>query len=217
MQKPNGILEMDVRDELDWDPLLDDSRVVVKADNGTVVLSGAVPTYYDSVLAFQDASDVVGVTHVDNKLLVGPAGEAVADKDIAADAAAHLDGDRFVPHGAVTADVDNGWVTLKGSVRHHFQRQAAEYAVRRVNGVLGITDKIEINADPIPSDVTDRIKKAFHRHAMIDDSAITVSNKDHTIYLDGTVKSWPEESAAVDTAWAAPGVSDVVDRLVVVP
>ena len=51
MHKPNNLLESDVREELDWDPRFDDSRVIVKANDGTVTLTGAVDTYYDSMLA----------------------------------------------------------------------------------------------------------------------------------------------------------------------
>jgi BON domain len=45
MHKPNVLLESDVREQLDWDPMLDDSRVVVKGDDGTVTLSGVVETF----------------------------------------------------------------------------------------------------------------------------------------------------------------------------
>ena len=43
MHKPNRLLESDVKEELDWDPMLDDSRIVVKADDGRVILSGVHP------------------------------------------------------------------------------------------------------------------------------------------------------------------------------
>ena len=70
---------------------------------------------------------------------------------------------------------------------------------------------------PIPSDVADRINKAFRRNAIIDDSLIEVTNIGHTIYLDGTVGSHQARQEAEDTAWDAPGVTEVVDRLVIVP
>ena len=190
MHKPNNLLEFDVKDELDWDPMLDDTRIVVKANDGRVTLTGTVPTYYDATLAADDAWTVGGVRDVDNELLVGLVGGAIADIDIAAGCSKALDADKFVPKGSVTADVDDGWVTLTGQVRRHFQRQAAEFAVRRVDGVLGITNDVEISSEPIPSDVADRITKAFRRNAIIDDSLIEVSNSGHTIYLDGTVGSW---------------------------
>jgi osmotically-inducible protein OsmY len=217
MHKPNNLVESDVREALEWDLPLDDTRIVVSAKDGVVTLSGAVSTYYDSVLAQEDAYGVGGVTAVNNELLVGGVGEAIADADIAADCMAALDRDRFVPKGAVSASVDGGWVTLAGEVRHHFQRQAAEHAINRIDGVLGITNKIAITSDPIPSDVVSRINKALRRSAIVDDSLINVSNSGHTIYLDGTTASFAAKRQAEDAAWDAPGVSDVVDRLVVVP
>ena len=70
MRKPNNILEKDVSDELSWDPSLDDSQVNVKADDGRVTLTGAVPTYADLLAATDDVWGVSGVTSLDNELLV---------------------------------------------------------------------------------------------------------------------------------------------------
>lgn len=216
MHKPNLLLESDVAEELDWDPQLDDSRIEVKADDGRVTLTGAVPTYYEMTRATDDARAVGGVTAVDNELLIGLLGEAMADADIAGACADALDRDKFVPKGSVTADVLNGFVTLNGQVRRHFQRQAAEHAVSRVDGVVGIDNAIALSSEPIPSDVADRIQKAFKRNAIIDETTIKVSNEGHTIALDGVVRTWAARQAAEDTAWDAPGVENVVDNLMVI-
>lgn len=213
MNKPNNLLEMNVRDSLDWDPMLDDKRIVVKADAGTVTLTGAVETFGDVDLASMDAWAVGGVKHVDNALMVGPTGAAVADGDLAAACRDALDSDRLVPHGAVALTVLDGWVTLSGEVRRHFQRQAAVHAVSRIHGVLGVNNEISLTTEPIPSDVAERINKAFERNSLIDGSRIRVSNVDHTIYLDGLVDSWTAMDQAVDTAWSAPGVQQVINRL----
>jgi osmotically-inducible protein OsmY len=216
--KPNHLLESDVKEALDYDPLLDPSRIEVKASDGMVTLSGTVYTYAELVEAAEDTWSVGGVTALDNELLVGLAGAAVEDSAIAAAATEALGRDKFVPHGSVTPVVLDGWLTLNGEVRRHFQRKAAEFSVRRVDGVLGVTDDIKVNSgEPIPSDVADRINKAFARNAIIDDSKIQVSNSGHTIYLDGTVDSYTAMEQAEDTAWDAPGVDDVVDRMVIVP
>src|SRR5262245_1529384 len=129
MHKPNMLLESDVREELDWDPQLDDSRVVVKADDGKVTLTGSVPTFYETTRAADDVNLVGGVTGIDNQLLVGPLGDALTDAQLTIAAAAALESDKFVPKGSVKADTSDGWVTLDGDVRHHFQRSAAEHAV----------------------------------------------------------------------------------------
>jgi len=217
MHKPNNILEHDVKSELDWDPLVDSTQIIVKADDGNVTLTGAVPTYYDWTVASEDALSVGGVKSLDNELMVGLVGAAIADGDVASACIAALDGDRLVPAGAVTVQVLGGWVTLSGTVRHHFQREAAKNAVKKVDGVRGVTDSIIISGDPVPSDVASRINDAFRRNAIIDDSLIEVTTSGSTIYLDGNTGSWASMDEAVDTAWDAPGVTDVVNRLLVVP
>ena len=216
MHKPNHILESDVKEELGWDRRIDDSRIVVKAKDGRVNLSGTVATYFEATAASDDAWSVGGVKSVDNELLVGLVGDAIADVDIEDDIATAFAGDRLVPVGSVSASVTDGWVSLTGEVRHHYQRRAAEDAARKVDGVLGITNKVAISSNPIPSDVADRISKALRRNAAIDDSLINVSNEEHAVYLDGSVPSHAAKEAAETAAWMAPGVYDVVDRLVIV-
>lgn len=216
MHKPNKLLEADVADELDWDPQLDDTRITISATDGQVTLTGSVPTFYEVGRASDDVMLVGGVKGLENRLLVGLVGDAVTDAEIAVAAANALDADRLVPKGAVNVDVLEGFVTLAGEVRHQYQRKAAEFAVRRVDGVLGMDDNITLTSEPIPTDVADRIQKTFRRRAIIDDSQIEVSNVTNTIYLDGKVDSWPARDAADDAAWEAPGVDNVVDRLQVV-
>jgi osmotically-inducible protein OsmY len=217
MHKPNKILEMDVLDSLDWDPQIDDTRINVAADKGTVTLTGSVPSYFDSARAVDDTTTVRGVTDIDNQLLVGLVGDAITDAEIAVACAAALSTDRFVPNDAVTADVIEGFVTLNGQVRRHYQRQAAEFAVSKVDGVLGVYNAVTLTNAPLPGDVAERIGKALERSSMLDNADIDVTNDGATIFLDGTTTSWNARQQAEDTAWAAPGVMSVVDRIAIVP
>ena len=61
-----------------------------------------------------------------------------------------------------------------------------------------------------------RIEKAFKRNALIDDSVIRVTNRGHTIYLDGVVNSSAAMDTAFDTAWSATGVKEVVNNLTLI-
>jgi osmotically-inducible protein OsmY len=216
MHRPNNLMESDIREALDYDPRLNDSRIVVKADDGRVTLSGAVETYPEVELAARDARYAMGVKAIDNQLVVGLMGDVIADVEVAAAAREALDRDRIVPHGSVQVIVENGWVVLTGEVRHHFQRQAAHHAVGRAPGVLGVANRISLTDEPIPPDVAARIEKAFKRNAIVDDSVIQVTNRDHTIYLDGIVNSWDAMDTALDTTWAAPGVKEVVNNLTLI-
>jgi osmotically-inducible protein OsmY len=215
MHKSDVLLEADVQDELDWDSRLDDARVIVKASGGDVTLSGAVDTYYDTTLAAEDAWSVSGVKSVDNQLLVSLVGDSFVDTTVAADCVEALDRDPLVPMGAVSLSVANGWVTLTGQVNHQHERKAAENAVAGVAGVVGVSSEITLAGDPMPSDIVDRINKAFQRNAIIDDSLIEVSATGNTVYLDGSVDTWYAMDRAVDAAWNAPGVTEVANRLVI--
>ena len=66
-------------------------------------------------------------------------------------------------------------------------------------------------------DVADRINKAFARKTILTSSIIQVTNSGSTIYLDGTTDSRAAMQTAEDTAWDAPGVTEVIDRLVLIP
>jgi osmotically-inducible protein OsmY len=217
MRKSDDLLREDVAAELDWDPLLNDARVVVAAENGTVRLTGAVDSYYESLLAADDAWSITGVSDVDNELLVRLVGGAIADLDLAAECERALVAERHVPKGSVTATVVDGWVTLSGEVRRHYQRVAARHAVSRVIGILGVSDDTQITREPIASDIGDRITKALERNAIVDGSLIEVTNVGDTVYLDGTTDSYMARDTAEQVAWRAPGVRAVVNRLAIFP
>jgi osmotically-inducible protein OsmY len=168
MHKPKHLLEFDVRDTLDWDAAIDDRRIEVKADDGHVILTGSVPSYYERVRATEDAWSVGGVRTLDNELLVGLEGAVINDTQLEQACRAALDHDRVVPKGAVTPTVRDGHVQLRGHVRNPFQRDAAEFVIGRLDGVLAIENLIAISSEPIPSDVADRVSKAFRRSAIID-------------------------------------------------
>ena len=215
MRKPDNLIKYDVNDALEWDLLLDTSRIEVAVDDGLVTLTGVVYSYNEYLLAEEDASAVNGISGVDNRLLVGTRGEAIADANIASGCVTALATAKHVPAGSVTVEVSDGWVTLHGRVREHFQRQAAKHAVKTVPGVRGILDDITISGDPIPSDVAARIDKALARSALLQGSCLAVSNVGSTIYLDGRVTSFKAFRTAEEIAWSAPGVTAVVDRTAV--
>jgi osmotically-inducible protein OsmY len=76
-----------------------------------------------------------------------------------------------------------------------------------VLGVIGVDDQVELTiADPTPADVRHSIKQAFERDASLDAEALSIDTLDGTLTLSGRVDPWVEHDAAVNAAWAAPGV-----------
>ena len=66
-------------------------------------------------------------------------------------------------------------------------------------------------------DVRDKIEAAFKRSAEIDARRIAVTTEDGKVILNGNVRSWAERREAERAAWAAPGVTQVDDRLSITP
>jgi osmotically-inducible protein OsmY len=117
---------------------------------------------------------------------------------------------------SVAATVHDGNITLSGTVGYGSQRDAAETAVAWLTGVRNVKDNIEISYDANPVDVTIVVQDALDRNALIpDDSDVLVDTNGSTVTLSGHVRTWAEHDAAVDAAWMAPSVYDVLDELVI--
>ena len=62
--------------------------------------------------------------------------------------------DLRVPRHQLSVDVENGWVTVSGTVDLPYQRTCAESDARSVPGVVGVTNLIRLMdarpADPSP-------------------------------------------------------------------
>jgi osmotically-inducible protein OsmY len=123
--------------------------------------------------------------------------------------------DALVPD-SIDARVDDGVVSLTGSANWHYQRDEAEFIAGNIIGVRGLEDFIAITG-PTPSaaDLAHSIKKAMVRDARLDADGLDVETSGGTVTLTGMVSSWPEHDAALAAAWAAPGVTNVNDRIAI--
>ncbi len=65
------------------------------------------------------------------------------------------------------------------------------------------------------SELKQQIEKALVRNAQTDASHITVEMQGTKAILRGTLRSYAEKKAAEDTAWSAPGVTDVDNRITI--
>jgi VCBS repeat-containing protein len=217
MPKTDLQLLRDVHEQLVWEPGVRGEEVGVAVKDGVVTLSGHVPSYADKYMAIYAVERVAGVKAVADEIEVRlPSSHERSDTDLAHAAVSVLAWNVKVPHDQVRVTVRDGWITLEGEFAWQYQREATERCLRNLKGVRGVTNLIVMKpSDASAHDVTATIKDTLRRSADRAADRITVETHDGAVTLKGIVRCVAERREAERAAWNAPGVTQVVDHLVV--
>jgi osmotically-inducible protein OsmY len=202
--------------ELAWEPSIEAAHIGVMAENGTVTLTGNVESYGQKHAAEMATGRVKGVKAIAEELKVHLPFEIKRDDaDIATAAVNRLAWDTGTPHDAVKIKVEKGWLSLTGQVDWHFQKEAAEREVRNLQGVVGITNLIEIKPRVNAANLEDGIQHALHRSILFQPEKVHVAVESGRVTLTGSVNSWQDRQTAEKKAWAAHGATSVENDLIV--
>lgn len=216
MKKNNDVLLKKVKEAIKWEPILNSNDIDVSVNDGIVTLGGTVDNYTQKKEAEQTVKNIAGVKAVVDDVKVDLYFSAIkSDTDIAASVVKVLRENWAVPDHLLKVTVENGWVTLEGILHWNFQRKAAENAIRYLEGVRGVIDKIKIEAEIKNELEKEFVEKALRRSWLLDIDNIRVRVDNKTITLSGIVSSLFQKEEAERIAWNTPGVWYVDNELLV--
>jgi osmotically-inducible protein OsmY len=209
-------LQQAVLTELSWEPSVGSAHIGVVAKAGVVTLTGHVKDYAEKHAAERAASRVKGVKAIAQEIEVHLPMDAVRDDaDIAEAALNRLAWDVSIPDDAIKVKVQNGWITLTGEVDWHYQQEAATQDVRRLLGVVGLSDQTTVKPSLNEANIRDSVLLALAR-SWASPANIEVSTEGGTVRLSGAVHSMHDRNLAAATAWAARGTTRVENNISVV-
>lgn len=214
--KPDTQLRDDIQAELNWAPDIKTSDIGVIVKDGVVTLTGHLASYAEKYAVERAVQRVHGVKALAVELTVKlPFDNQRTDADIALAAERALEWNVLVPDDKIRPMVEKGWLSLNGEVEWEYQRSAAEVAVRNLMGVTGVSNLVKVKPKVSPADVEKKIHDALSRQADREARKLSILVDGSHVTLRGTVHSWTERDAVQGAAWATPGVTVVVNNLLV--
>lgn len=188
----------------------------------TAVLQGTVPVYDDKQEAGKRASDVHGITAVENEIQVDRGG--VSDEELQRKVLAAVESDRIgygsTPFNAISVQVHDGVVRLGGYAVGPVSADAAVSSASNVKGVQNVVNDIQVDPlSPMDNGIRIRVYRAVYGYPSLTKYAvdpvkpirIQVANGQVTLF--GTVDSKADKEAAGIRANSVPGVFHVTNDL----
>jgi osmotically-inducible protein OsmY len=188
--RSDNSLRDDVLLELKWDPKISSaSDIAVAVKDGVVTLSGFVPSFWEKDAAEKAVKRVYGVRGIANDIEVKLFWQRT-DPESARAAVRELESHVSIPADRIKVTVKDGWVTLEGTVDWEYQKSLAESAMKKLKGVSGVTNKIQVTPKASAAEVKSKIEEALRRSAELDARRITVKIEGSRVKLYGSVSSW---------------------------
>ncbi|MCF7938562.1 MAG: BON domain-containing protein [Spirochaetales bacterium] len=198
---------------LEHDIAVDENEIDVTVEKGTVTLSGAVDSFAEKSEAVNNAWSVLGVTEVNDQLIVDTV-------DIATETTAEEVRKALLDRASIELldfqlKVDSGTVTITGTAESIWQKKNATDVVQSISGVtevrnlLAVVPENEIEDEVLAEDVVESLQN----NKLINPKDITVRINDSVVTLTGSVDSFDERKSATESVQSVPGVVEVKNEL----
>lgn len=127
--------------------------------------------------------------------------------------------DTQVKETDVGVEVDQGVVTLTGTVSSYGERQAAQRAAHRVAGVHDVANDIHVKVPGSPghtdTELAQFVRRALEWDVFVPEQRITTTVSDGWVTLEGEVDNWGQRDAVERAIRNLTGLVGVVNNLVV--
>ncbi|EKM98110.1 MULTISPECIES: BON domain-containing protein [unclassified Acidocella] len=209
-----GTIRQRVVAELEFEPRVNAAHIGVAVAGHVVTLTGYVDSYAERRAAELAARRVRGVHGIAQEIEVRlPSGKRLADDEIAGRAIKIIAWDSSLPEGQIQVRVRQGLVALTGRVSHYFQKTAAERAVHKLSGVVGVINQIDVMPTVIASNVKQTIDAALNRNAEIEANKIQLQVEGAKVTVRGKVDSWHERDVILAAVRSIQAVREIEDHL----
>jgi osmotically-inducible protein OsmY len=141
------------------------------------------------------------------------------DSEIHHDVLEELKWDSRVDETEVGVEIDNGVVTLTGTVTSWAKRLAAQEAAQRVIGVLDVANDIKVKVpgglDRSDTEIAQAVRRSLEWDVFVPEEKITSTISDGWVTLEGTVDLWSQRDDAERAVRNLMGVRGVVNKITV--
>lgn len=207
-------IQKNVVEEIKCIPLINANEIGVIVKNGIVTLSGTTDSYPKKVAIEKAVKKVKGVKGIAEDIEVNLTNSfKKTDSEIAQIIMNALEWQSSAQTDEVRILVEDGWVTVEGSVNWDFERKSVTKVIENIVGVKGINNNLKIINKPTSADIKNKILASFIRNASIDASKIEITTEGSKVTLSGSVNTWDEYEEAERSAWSTPGVSVIENQL----
>jgi osmotically-inducible protein OsmY len=142
-----------------------------------------------------------------------------SDAQIQQDVIRELKWDSRVEETDVGVEVDDGVVTLTGSVSSYAKRMAAEEAAHRVAGVLDVANDIQVRIAGVgtrnDTEIAQAIRLALEWDAHIPGERIQTTVSAGWVALDGSVDFWNQRRETERLVLRQSGVRGVTNKILI--
>ncbi len=220
-------VEADIEGRLESDPYVDETMIDVTVSDGVAMLTGTVGSVAEKSYVLNDAR-VAGLKRIiDENLDVREWTRdelereykvaLVEDDDIKKAIDDAMVYDPRVSSFKIGVAVEEGRVTLTGTVDNLKAKRAAGLDAKNTVGVVSIDNRIKVRPgqDTVDTQIAENLRDAIGLDPILDRFEIAVIVRNHEAFLAGVVDSHFEKEHAEDVAARINGVASIENNLVV--